>query len=133
MAAKTLLCLTVLAAALVVAGCSDDSSPTAVVDTMPPAVPTSVQAQTSGRAVVVSWADNVTDADLAGFRVVRETAGQLTVIVDEPQLDCTIVDRPPIGLSVYHVTAVDVNGNESAHALVPAFVAGSHGGDAARD
>jgi hypothetical protein len=129
MARKTLMSVLMLGClALAAAGCSDDdSSPTAVRDTAPPAVPTDLTADAYLGTVAVSWAPNTTDADFAGFIVDRTCNGVTVSIVSQPQNITSIDDgNPEPGYNVYSVSAVDRNGNESAYATVGVLVQYQH-------
>lgn len=128
MARKTLMSVLMLGClALAAAGCSDDSTPTAVRDTAPPAVPSDLTADAYLGTVAVSWAPNTTDADFAGFTVDRTCNGVTVSIVSLPQNITSIDDEhPEPGYNVYSVSAVDRNGNESAYATVGVLVQYQH-------
>ena len=117
---KTLTVVALAAATLVLTGCSDSSSNSVVapqrsLDTAPPAVPTSLTAAAGRSTVKIGWRENTTDLDIEGFLVYRLAFGQTWLLTDAPVLDNRYVDRAPlIGRATYAVTAVDVNGNESA-------------------
>jgi hypothetical protein len=118
--------------ALALVGCGSDGSspsPTAV-DTAPPAVPSDLSGDTWQRQVVVNWAPNTTDADLAGYLVYRENGTRLASLTEEPQVQNWYVDAAPVtGENTYRVTAVDYSGNESAWSDVTVDVSGSPYGD----
>ena len=85
----TLLCITAMT--FVVVGCGGDDDPAPVappVDTAPPALPSGVSAQFSAEAqtATISWDQNVTDNDFAGFLVARGSYDLAPVeLVSEPQ------------------------------------------------
>lgn len=112
-------------------GCSDDSDPVAVtptqaVDTAPPAVPSNLSAEFDGSAAILSWDENSVDADLAGFLVEKEHYDNVSVLIGIPSMVTSIVDNDvQAGISTYHVTSVDVSGNESAYATIQVVNAGS--------
>jgi hypothetical protein len=117
------LLATISILSLVSIGCSDSDSPVAVpaapvVDTMPPSIPTGLQAQFEDGQIYVSWAANNVDADLAGFLVSREHDGVTSILVATPTLVQGIEDNPLEGLSTYRISSVDDNGNESAFASI---------------
>ncbi len=61
------------------------------------------------------WLPNVTDADIQGFHVYRMAFGQTWPLTEAPVAGTRYVDRAPLlGSAIYAVTAVDVQGNESA-------------------
>jgi fibronectin type 3 domain-containing protein len=114
----TMICITLVS--LVAVGCSnnDSSSPVAAaVDTAPPAVPANLSAaydDVSG-AATITWAENTTDTDLAGFIVTRDSYGVVTTLVASPAQITAFEDASPtLGESTYYVSAVDQAGNESA-------------------
>ena len=105
------------------AGCSDDSNPVATpapapsVDTAPPAPAAGLQGSylSALNVVTISWAANTTDADLDGYLISRENDGTTVDLVSDPLKAQTFTDQSPLaGMSIYHVTAVDEAGNESA-------------------
>jgi len=108
--------------ALALTGCGSDSSnpsPTAVVDTAPPAVPTDVSGISDISTVWLSWDANTTDADLSGYKVYRELSGRVAVLTAVEQVENSFTDTSPAqGYNTYRITAVDVNGNESAYQTV---------------
>ena len=109
----------ILALGLCLTGCSDTTSTVApqaaVLDTAPPAVPTGLNAATGRSTVKLAWRPNVTDFDLQGFHVYRVAFGQTWPLTEEPVTGTGFVDRAPLlGYTIYAVTAVDQNGNESA-------------------
>jgi hypothetical protein len=110
-------------------GCSDsDSSPAAVaIDTAPPAVPSNLDMDYSAGAATMTWATNTVDADLAGYVVVRESNGATTTLVSAPALINSYVDNSPVlGVSYYHIYAVDTSGNQSAVATVNLVISSTH-------
>ena len=104
--------------ALALTGCGSDSSnpsPTAVVDTAPPAVPTEVSGMSDTNTVWLSWNANTTDADLSGYKVYRELDERVAALTAVEQVENSFTDTNPAqGFNTYRITAVDVNGNESA-------------------
>jgi hypothetical protein len=102
----------------VLAGCGGNgASSTAPEDQVPPAAVVGVEAHgVNGPTptVMLSWAAGA-EADLAGYRIYRSTAGAAAVLVgtatSEFWRDATMVP----GLEqVYQVSAVDLSANESA-------------------
>lgn len=121
----------IIALSLVSIGCSDSdvTAPVAeapVVDTAPPAVPTNLNANYSDGQISLSWAQNTTDADLAGFIVRRDNYGEVTTLVASPSIIQNYSDTPAMGLNIYQVFSVDLVGNESAIATVEYHLIGSH-------
>jgi hypothetical protein len=109
------------------AGCGSDNvtNPTVVVDTAPPAVPVNVLGEVIETQVIVHWAPNTTDADLAGYMVYRANGTRVATMCQAPITDTWYVDEcPMIGTNVYRVSAVDINDNESAVATVTVTVSG---------
>ncbi len=112
--------LTVLAAAAllgVLAGCSssDPVAPVDLVDTAPPAVPTSLTATVAMTVVKLRWDPNTVDADLAGYRVYELVGDGSHLLTETPVQEARWVDHyPPLGPCNYAVAAVDAAGNESA-------------------
>jgi hypothetical protein len=108
--------------ALAMTGCGSDSdnpSPTAVVDTAPPAVPTDLSGMSDTSTVWLSWDANTTDADLSGYKVYRETGDRVAALTAVAQVENHYTDTNPAkGFNTYRVTAVDINGNESAYQTV---------------
>ena len=109
------------------AGCSSNSSngnhPTApaapLADTSPPAAPVGLSALNEGRQVKLAWQENVSDPDLAGYRVTRTARGQTIPLSVTLQTENHFIDGSPFaGLATYAVQAVDSEGNESAAALI---------------
>jgi hypothetical protein len=108
-----------------VTGCSSDSpttvdpEPVVVIDTAPPAVPTSLNATSADRWVKLLWDDNTVDSDFQGFNVYRRTASGDYLISDTLLQEPRFIDYYPLRRgSVYAVTAVDETGNESAWVTV---------------
>ncbi len=123
----TLALITTLS--LLSVGCSSDDSPTSIVDppvidTAPPAVPANVDAAYSNGQVTLSWDQNSTDADLAGFVVDRVNNGVTTSLVASPTMLQNFQDSPALGLNVYQVYSVDLTGNASAIATAEYHLAG---------
>ena len=119
----TLMCLTALT--FVAVGCGDDDSNpvAAAVDTAPPVLPSGLDLQYAAvdRAVTVSWDQNVSDADFAGFLVSRAAYdGEPVALVDEPQAAPYFEDADvDFGRVVtYYIYSVDTSGNASAAATV---------------
>ena len=132
MSYKSMLTPLIIIVALALVGCSGDGSspsPTAV-DTAPPAVPSDLSGDTWERQVVVNWAPNTTDADLAGYNVYRENGDRLATLTEQPQVQNWYVDASPAtGTNTYRVTAVDYSGNESAYEDVTVEVGNSPYGE----
>ncbi len=126
----TLALITTLS--LVSIGCSDDTTsivdpPIVVVeDTAPPAVPANLAAEYSDGQITLSWDQNTTDADLAGFIVNRDNYGDVTSLVSSPTILQSFDDNPAMGLNVYQVYSVDLVGNASAYATVEYHRIGRH-------
>lgn len=121
MAGKTKLMLTGLWCLAMLAGCSSDNvaRPPSVVDTAPPAVPVDVLGEVMGYQVVVHWASNTTDADLAGYMVYRANGTRVAAMCQAPIVDNWYLDESPmVGKNEYRVSAVDISDNESAVATV---------------
>jgi hypothetical protein len=125
---KLLVVLSVAFLAWGVSGCgSDSNSPTAPVDTAPPAVPTDLTAIYEGDQVTVSWAQNVTDSDFAGFTLARSNNGQTVELISVPSAVTMYADaNPAIGVSEYAVAAVDQVGNQSAFRTVSVTIQRQH-------
>ncbi len=87
------------------------------IDTDPPAVPQGLAATASPAGVSLDWADN-TDSDFDGYHVYRSSdpAGPFTQLTASLLKTSAYSDpTAPVGAtSYYHVTAVDLVGNESA-------------------
>ena len=116
---KTLTTLTAVALlALALTGCSSDNdttSPLTTVDTAPPAVPAQIEGYVHDSSVLVEWAPNMTDADLAGYKVYRMAGDRAVSMTSDPVATNSYMDeRAPEGSVEYRVTALDVSGNESA-------------------
>jgi hypothetical protein len=86
-----------------------------VKDVFPPAPPTGLSALLQDSDVEVSWSPSA-DADLKSYRLYRASGGAAPQRVAEVAADKTSVrDTPSAGaVHVYTLTAVDVQGNESA-------------------
>jgi len=126
----TLALITTLS--LVSIGCSDDTTsivdpPVVVVeDTAPPAVPANLGAEFYDGEITLSWDQNTTDSDLAGFIVSRDNYGVVTSLVSTPTILQSIDDSPAMGLNIYQVYSVDQVGNASAVATVEYRRIGRH-------
>jgi len=98
-------------------------------DTAPPAAPRNARAARQSSVVHVSWDAN-TESDLAGYYVYRRvgSGGATTritpMLIASPQFDDGSAPADPAEIW-YEVSAVDINGNESAHS------SGAHVGTAA--
>jgi hypothetical protein len=121
----SLICILPLLLGL--AGCSSNSSngnhpaaPAApLADTSPPAAPVGLSALNEGRQVKLAWQENVSDPDLAGYRVTRTARGQTIPLTVTLQTENRFIDSSPFaGLATYAVQAVDSQGNESAAAVI---------------
>jgi hypothetical protein len=126
---KRLVTLIVLVAATgALVGCGSSSKSPTAIDTAPPAVPTGLSAARESGWVTISWAPNTTDADFAGFRLVRTARDQESSLIDAPEDITEYVDPAPVlgTTSTYAVTAVDINGNESAYATVLVTIPNIH-------
>ena len=111
----------------VAAGCSDDDPVAAppAVDTAPPAAPVQMAGDyyPTFDAVVVSWAENTVDDDLAGYVLTREHDGQSVDLIADPVLVQSFQDAgAPEGLNLYNVYAVDTSGNESAITSIEVYI-----------
>ncbi|MBU8871190.1 MAG: hypothetical protein KOO60_10050 [Gemmatimonadales bacterium] len=97
-----------------------DVIPDVVVDTAPPAVPSNLVLQFDGNTALVSWDDNTTDADFAGFLVHKTHYDDAVVtLVGIPSQSNNIADNNVLtGISFYNILAVDSSGNESAYATI---------------
>jgi hypothetical protein len=125
----TMICITLIS--FMAVGCSDDSSPVAQapVDTAPPAVPANltVAYDADAGSATISWAQNTTDADLAGFIVTRDYYGDVDVLVGTPAMISDFEDSAPLmGVSTYNVYSVDDAGNQSAVASCELVRTGDH-------
>ncbi len=99
----------------------DDSTPVPVFvhDTFPPAVPTGLQAVSSGLVqqpgIDLTWTPN-SDPDLAGYNVYRMEANGQPVKINSDLVKTPAFHDPNVqagGKYSYAVTAVDLRGNES--------------------
>jgi len=113
--------LILISCLFLIAGCSSDSptpvtpEPEPIVDTAPPSVPTSLNASGFNSWVKLIWDDNTVDGDLMGFNVYRQTSFGNYLLTEAPLADPQFIDYFPLERgSVYAVTAIDENGNESA-------------------
>ena len=112
-----------LMATLIVTGCSDDAVTVAPpsVDTAPPAAAANLTGRYSPSfdVVVLNWAENTVDSDLAGYLVTREHDGQSVDLVSSPLLAQYYQDpSAQNGENIYYVSAIDESGNESAVATI---------------
>jgi hypothetical protein len=84
-------------------------------DTFPPAAPTGVTAVAAEGSVNLIWNPN-TEADLAGYLVLRGTGGEKPKpITPKPIQETTFRDEVPSGTrAIYAIQAVDKAGNVSA-------------------
>jgi hypothetical protein len=118
MASKKMIAVFLILGLVAVAtGCSDsNTNPVAATpDTAPPALPSNLDVQYAGGVAEISWEISTPDADLAGYIVTREHEGDTDLLVATPTFITTYEDSAPqLGLSLYHVYAVDTSGNESA-------------------
>ncbi len=124
---KTTLILVSLGIVALLAGCGgdDDSNPVNPVDTAPPALPGNLDVQYAAaqNTAIVSWDENVTDADFAGYLVSRGSYDLEPVEPGGPT-----PGRQPLpgrassttaGRQVtYYVYSVDTSDNVSAAATV---------------
>ncbi len=110
-----------LIALIAATGCSD-STVTGLdktIDTAPPAAPTALQSAAGSGVVKLSWRENTTDADLAGYMVYRVVGGRMLPLTDTLLDEPVFVDHEPWRAACrYAVTAVDLQGNESAVAMI---------------
>ncbi len=110
-----------LALCVLFLGCSDDDETitTPVVDTAPPAIPTGFNCCAEDLVSKLSWEANVVDDDLAGYLIYRTACNQTWQLTPEPITNTRFVDPVPFsGPTLYEISAVDINGNESARALI---------------
>jgi hypothetical protein len=121
MASKKMIVTVMLVALAALAGCSDDNpaTPTATIDTAPPAVPANLSVAYGFTQATLTWEMSTVDNDLAGYVVIREHYGMSDTLVSTPRMIDSYVDAAPRpGTSVYNVYAVDNSGNASAVATV---------------
>jgi hypothetical protein len=88
----------------------------AAYNTESPSVPVSLNAWSSYYSVLLSWRENFTDPDWAGFFVYRSTDGTTwDRIIDEPVTTIGYADNDVDHgtLYSYRITSVDIYGNES--------------------
>ena len=121
----TLLCITAMTLVVVGCGSDDNTSPAApVVDTAPPALPSGIAAQYSpvAQSATITWDQNMTDADFAGFLVSRGSYDMDPyALVSDPQVSNNYQDSDLVGAGrqvTYYVYSVDTSGNVSAAATV---------------
>jgi fibronectin type 3 domain-containing protein len=90
-------------------------------DSVPPAVPTGVQATTTATKVTVTWTPN-TDSDLAEYQVLRNSS----YVTDIPVGTTSWVDPNATAGTLYRysIRAVDTSGNTSAASAVSSVIAG---------
>lgn len=127
----TMICISLISLAAV--GCSDDS-PTNPVDrapvyNAPPATPAdlSIQFDALSSSATISWGVNTTDADLAGYIVIRDHYGDVTNLVATPALINDFEDASPLmGISTYYVYSVDEAGLTSDVASCELVLTASH-------
>lgn len=124
----TLVCICTLG--LLALGCgSDDNNsnpvaPTPPIDTAPPLLPGNLDIDYSEvqQTVVVTWSQNVTDADLAGYVISRGSYDLAPIVLTAtPQTANTFQDQlaDDCGRQVtYYVYAVDTSDNMSAAATI---------------
>ena len=123
---KTTLILVSLGIIALLAGCGgdDDSNPVNPVDTAPPALPGNLDVQYAAdqNTAIVSWDENVTDADFVGYLVSRGAYDfEPEVLVDTPQASNRYLDQlgADCGRQVtYYIYSVDSSDNVSAAATV---------------
>lgn len=124
---KLTLIFAALSIAALLVGCSGDddssSNPVAPVDTAPPALPgnLAVDYAAEQHTATITWDQNVTDADFAGFLVSRGSYdGSPVELVDTPQTANSFQDDVDgCGrLVTYYIYSVDTSGNVSAAATV---------------
>jgi hypothetical protein len=121
----TWMLMMALAMTIGAVGCGSDNDSSSVappVDTAPPVLPSglAVTYDAATLDVVVSWDQNTTDADFAGFLVSRTAAGVTEELSDLPQVTNQFVDNV-MGVCrtlTYRVASVDEVGNVSAAATV---------------
>ncbi len=120
MARKNLKLAIFAVAALAAAGCGSSSTTLTAIDTAPPATPLSLEASMDGGVIVLSWAENTTDADFAGFLAYRTEPGDSLVLIGTPTdvTECEDLTPEAGEVNTYSVVAVDVAGNRSAPATV---------------
>ncbi len=120
----TLLCVTAMTFLVVGCGSDDDSPAAPVVDTAPPALPSGlgVQYAAVSQTATISWDQNVTDNDFAGFLVSRGSYDMAPEdLVTQPQTINRYQDDNLAGAGrqvTYYVYSVDENGNVSAASTV---------------
>lgn len=83
-------------------------------DLTPPSVPMGVKAEKRGGAARISWMAS-DDKDLAGYNVYRLVAGKAQKLTKTPVQETFFTDRDvaPYRYLSYHVTSIDLSGNES--------------------
>jgi fibronectin type 3 domain-containing protein len=87
----------------------------AVQDVFAPAPPGGVAALLRDGAADVSWSPS-SEPDLAGYRVYRASGGPARRVAEAAAGETSFTDTAlPSGTHAYTVTAVDRDGNESAH------------------
>ncbi len=94
---------------------SAESAPACVEvkDVFPPAPPTGLSVLAQDADVEVSWSPSPED-DLKTYRLYRQSAGPPQRVAEIARGTTSLRDKPPAGaVSIYTLTAVDANGNES--------------------
>ena len=120
----TLLCIAAMTFVVVGCGGDDDSPAAPAVDTAPPALPSGVAVQYSPaqQSANLSWDQNVTDSDFAGFLVSRGSYDLEPVeLVTQPQAANSYLDSDLDGAGrqvTYYIYSVDESGNVSAAASI---------------
>ena len=120
---KTLTLFALVAAvALVVIGCSSNSTspvdPDPGQDLTPPASPSSLWGQAAGSRVSLTWRQN-TESDMGGYliyRMVDSTSWEIHSASDTARFVDTIQSEG-LHIAKYRVSAVDRSGNESAYSV----------------
>lgn len=123
----TLVCISTLGLLALGCGSDDDSNPVAPappIDTAPPMLPGNLDVDYSEvqQTAVITWNQNVTDADLAGYVVSRGSYDLTpTVLTETPQTANTFQDQltDDCGRQItYYIYAVDTSDNMSAAATI---------------
>ncbi|MGQ0720007.1 MAG: hypothetical protein ACT4PE_00395 [Candidatus Eiseniibacteriota bacterium] len=123
-----------IAAAVVLGGCGDDSgttpNPDDQIDTTPPAVPVNLAVAGSPQAanITVAWDDNA-EADLAGYVLERslDRGATWTAVTVSPLSDASYEDSY-YPRADYRVAAVDLSDNQSAFSGARAWIYTRHNG-----
>jgi fibronectin type 3 domain-containing protein len=109
---------------LALVGCSSNSSnvvsPPTQIDAAPPAIPTDLTGSVADANVMLVWAPNTIDTDVAGYMVYREKGGKVATMISTPLVESWYLDTRPntSGDNVYRVTCVDLAGNESEYTTI---------------